>query len=111
MPDHFHLIIKIDDISISQIIHSFKTKYSLEFRRQYRPGKVWQNRFWDHIIRDQNDMNNHIDYIHFNPVGHGMSKDPFEYRYSSLMKYYEDGKYERNWGVVSEVKFSGDFGE
>jgi putative transposase len=34
-------------------------------------GRMWQNRFWDHIIGDQEDLNRHIDYVHFNPVKHG----------------------------------------
>lgn len=72
LPDHTHLILSNDDLSISKIIHRFKTKYSRHFRDRFRPGRVWQNRFWDHVIRDENDLRRHLDYIHFNPVKHGI---------------------------------------
>jgi putative transposase len=111
LPDHFHIIIKIDDSNISDVMHRFKITYSRRFRQKYGPGKVWQNRFWDHIIRNQDDMNRHLDYIHYNPVKHSIVKDPFKYEYSSLMAYYKAGYYERNWGVVKKLSFKGDFGE
>jgi len=84
LEDHFHALIKIYDVSISDMMHKFKITYSRRFRNKYRKGRVWQNRYWDHIIRDQNDFNRHIDYIHYNPVKHGIVSDPFAYKYSTL---------------------------
>lgn len=52
-----------------------------------REGRLWQLRFWDHIIRDETDMNRHIDYIHFNPVKHKMAARPSENEYSSFRDY------------------------
>ena len=112
MLDHFHVIIKIDKIAISDIMHKFKITYSRRYRNKYKaPGKVWQNRFWDHIIRDQQDMNRHLDYIHYNPVKHGLTNDPFLYKHSSLERYYADGLYQRDWGVVDPIEIVGEFGE
>ena len=88
LPDHFHAILDVGEY-----------------------GRVWQNRFWDHIIRDQDDMNRHLDYIHFNPVKHGIVDDPFEYEYSSLNDFYRQGYYERNWRVGKEIHFNGEYGE
>ena len=112
LPDHFHMILKIDDLSISQVMHNFKITFSRHFRDEHKlKGKIWQNRFWDHIIRDQNDMNRHIDYIHYNPVKHKLINDPFKYEHSSLELFYKEGLYERCWGIKEELTFNDNFGE
>lgn len=111
LPDHFHVILNNRNNSISELIHNFKIKYSRLFRSKYGPGRVWQNRFWDHIIRDREDLNHHIDYIHYNPVKHEFVNNPFKYEYSSLNKYYDNGMYERNWGVEKNIEFDNEYGE
>jgi putative transposase len=111
LPDHFHVILNNGNNSISELIHGYKIKYSRLFRSKFGPGRVWQNRFWDHIIRDREDLNNHLDYIHYNPVKHGFVNNPFEYEYSSLEDYYDNGMYERNWGVEKEIEFDDEYGE
>ena len=68
-------------------------------------------RFWDHVIRDENDMNSHLDYIHYNPVKHGLVDDPFDWKDSSIHGYHRRGLYERDWGVSREIDFVGEFGE
>jgi len=40
---------------------------------------VWERRFWEHLIRDTKDLNRHIDYIHFNPVKHGLDSSFGDY--------------------------------
>lgn len=55
--------------------------------------KFWQKRFWDHIIRDENDLENHIHYIHVNPQKHGYVDDPFEWKYSSISEWEKRGVY------------------
>jgi putative transposase len=111
LPDHFHIIIKVDNCSISDLMHRFKITFSRRYRDKYGSGRVWQNRFWDHIIRNQDDMNKHLDYLHYNPVKHGITKNPFKYQHSSLAIYYERGLYQRDWGVVNKIIIEGDFGE
>ncbi len=65
----------------------------MSFSKSYRnllkcnSGHIWQHRYYDHIIRDQNDLNRHIDYIHYNPVKHGYVKSPFDLKFSSIHKY------------------------
>ena len=73
-------------------------------------GRVWQNRFWDHIIRDEQDLKNHLDYIHYNPVKHGLANSPFEWKESSFHQFRKQGHYPEDWGV-SEIEFDGEFGE
>jgi putative transposase len=113
LPEHFHIIVDPHDGDLSLLMKRFKLKFSglCRTRLGLSRGRVWQYRFWDHVIRDQEDLRRHIDYIHFNPVKHGLVKDPFEYEHSSLRKYFEEGHYSRDWGCQQLIKFDGDFGE
>jgi putative transposase len=67
-----------------------------------KSGQVWQNRFWDHILSDQEDLNRHIDYIHYNPVKHGLTDDPLEWEHSSFRVYRSRGFYSDGWGVTDD---------
>ena len=60
---------------------------------------VWQNRFWEHLIRDERDFSTHLDYIHLNPVHHGFVKAPRDWPHSSFQQWVERGVYEPNWGT------------
>jgi len=113
MPDHLHIIINPYETKLSDIIHDFKLSFNGQFRRRYdkHRGHLWQGRFWDHIIRDQDDLNKHIDYIHYNPVKHGLSRNPFEWNMSSINKFKNDGFYQGDWCVNEEINIEGDFGE
>jgi len=111
MGDHFHAILCTGDDDISKTVHRFKVRYSRRFRDRHRPGRVWQNRFWDHVIRDESDLQRHLDYIHYNPVKHGLTDNPSSYEHSSLSKYVEDGFYSDDWGVNEELGFEGEYGE
>ena len=110
LPDHFHVIVRLYGRTISDIMHSFKTKYSRRFRDKYRPGRVWQNRFWDHIIRDSDDLHRYLDYIHFNPVKHGLAASAADYGPSSFHKFVRSGQYELGWGGLEDVEDEG-YGE
>jgi putative transposase len=113
LPDHFHIVIDPKKNNLSSIIQKVKLSFSKKYR--YRSDKwsgyVWQSRFWDHVIRDQKDMNNHIDYIHYNPVKHGYVKSPFLWNLSSIHDYAKLGYYAEDWGVSEELAFDGDYGE
>ncbi|UJP06777.1 MAG: transposase, partial [Nitrosomonas sp.] len=52
----------------------------------------------EHLLRDQNDFNRHVDYIHWNPVKHGWAKSVSDWPYSSFHRYVEQGVYPENWG-------------
>ena len=111
LPDHFHCLLNTGDEQISKIIHLFKIRYSRYYRDKYNSGKIWQNRYWDHIIRNQNDLNCHIDYIHYNPVKHYVIKNPHEYLHSSLSNFVQRDYYHGDWGVNEGIHLDGDFGE
>ena len=111
--DHFHLIIRPFESNLSEIMKRIKLKFAGSYRsiNGLRSGRIWQNRFWDHVIRDQRDMNRHINYIHYNPVKHGLVKSPFGYKNTSIHKYLKDGFYPADWGVKKSMDLKGEFGE
>jgi len=111
IPDHFHILIDAHSIAISRILHWIKQSFSMNYRKVQGPGqgRVWQYRFWDHIIRDEIDFDRHLDYIHYNPVKHAIVGKPFEYQFSSIHQYRE--YYQPDWGVNEAVKIEGVFGE
>jgi putative transposase len=69
-----------------------------ESRLKRREAAVWQRRFWEHTIRDENDLNRHLDYIHYNPVKLGLVKSVAEWPRSSFHRYVRMGYYEGGWG-------------
>lgn len=64
-------------------------------RRQERG--IWQRRYWEHLIRDQNDYNRHVNYIHHNPVKHGHAASPGAWPYSSFGRWVEKGLLPPDW--------------
>jgi putative transposase len=112
LPDHLHLVVDPMAQDISRLMQRIKLSFARFYQeRQDRSAhKVWQRRFWDHIIRDQRDMNSHIDYIHYNPVKHGYVHSPFEWKHSSIHEYKERGMYPPDWGI-KQIVFDGEFGE
>ena len=67
-----------------------------------REGTLWQRRFWEHAIRDEEDFERHVDYIHWNPVKHGLVRRVPEWPYSTFHRYAREGIYAADWGGISE---------
>jgi putative transposase len=67
-------------------------------RRRRQEHAVWQRRGWEHMFRDETDWKNHLDYIHYNPVKHGLVAAPRLWPYSTFAKYVQWGEYEPDWG-------------
>lgn len=67
-------------------------------RRRNRRRGVWQRRFWEHTIEDDDDFEAHFDYIHWNPVKHGYVSCPRDWLHSSFRRWVEAGVYNANWG-------------
>jgi len=59
---------------------------------------IWQRRFWELTIRDEDDLNRHIDTIHYNPVKHGVVQRVVEWPWSSFHRYVQEGHYGNDWG-------------
>jgi putative transposase len=102
LPDHIHLLIRpAVSSSFSEIMHSLKRNFTLNHKRTLGiqgPMRVWQKSFWDHIIRNEDDLQRHLDYIHYNPVRHGLVDRPELWPYSSFLAWKARGAYEEGWG-------------
>jgi putative transposase len=97
--DHFHMIIQPTGKSnFSDIMHSLKPNFTKEYKKTHNFTKTdtlkfWQKRFWDHVIRDDKDFENHLHYTHYNPVKHGYVTDPREWVDSSYIEWEKLGLY------------------
>ncbi|HEY1376002.1 MAG TPA: transposase [Gemmataceae bacterium] len=69
-------------------------------RRRRRERQVWQRRFWEHTVRDEDDLKRCADYVHWNPVKHGLVGRVRDYPWSSFHRFVRAGEYEPNWGSV-----------
>lgn len=113
LSDHFHLIIQPSaNSNFSNIMHSLKTNFTREYKKQIglsssQSMKFWQKRFWDHVIRDDRDFENHLHYIHFNPVKHGCVKDPRSWKHSSYIEWEKRGLYPAaiDWDEPSHINW------
>ena len=121
LPDHLHYI-----LSLPEGDTDFSTRWGLikaNFSRNITKGErisasrikrgergIWQRRFWEHLIRDEKDFHAHIDYIHWNPVKHGLTKQAADWQYSSFQRFVKAGFYPENWGSLNH-DFEIDAGE
>jgi putative transposase len=78
-------------------------------RSRQRNGRrgIWQRRYWEHAIRDEEDFERHFDYIHYNPVKHGLALSPGDWPLTSFHRWVKAGVYEPHWGsaAVPMMKF------
>ena len=103
LPDHLHCIWRLPhgDGDYSGRWREIKKAVSGEIAGQTNARnerQVWQRRFWEHAIRDQRDWRRHMDYIHYNPVKHGLVEHPMDWPWSSLERCVMRGWYEATWG-------------
>jgi len=62
-------------------------------------GTLWQHRYWEHLLRDEADLRNHLDYLHWNPVKHGLVQRVADWPWSSFHRYVAQGDYPPDWGL------------
>lgn len=124
LPDHLHMIWTLprDDSDYSVRWGAIKAAFTRawlgrggeeamvsEARRRQGYRGVWQRRFLEHTCRDEEDYADHVDYIHFNPVKHGLVDRPADWPYSSIHAYIRRGVLPTDWGagggfdVASEI--------
>lgn len=108
--DHMHLLIKPNNINeYSKIIllikRTFSKKINIDTIEDYKLREsnikrkerdIWQRRFWEHTIRNEEDLYRHIDYIHYNSYKH-YKIAPKDWMYSSFKNFVKNGYYEENW--------------
>jgi len=122
LPDHMHCIWTLpeEDTDYSGRWRAIKKRFSkalpnVELRRPEvlaREGRgVWQKRFWEHTIRDDRDYCAHMDYVHFNPVKHGLVAHPAEWPYSTFLKCVALGFYDSAWTSPDQTHSPSAMGE
>jgi len=79
-------------------------------RSSRRERGIWQRRYWEHTIRDDDDFACHVDYIHFNPVKHGYVEHVADWPFSSFHRFVRRGLYPADWGA-KVVSAEHSFGE
>ena len=117
MPEHLHTVISLPegDADYSGRWRSIKGGFSRSLvkaglplvkdkRGEYR---FWRRRFWEHTIRDERDLRAHVDYIHFNPVKHGLVSRVADWPWSSFHRYVRRGWLEPDWAAEPGL-FAGD---
>lgn len=110
LPDHFHLMMTLpeNDDDYSRRLKSIKYNFSKRLAEKYknpnsskqakRESGIWQRRFWEHLIRDDDDYAKHMDYIYYNPVKHGYVLSVKDWVFSSFHRDVEKGIYPIDWG-------------
>ena len=108
LPDHMHAIwtLPADDSDYSGRWKAIKTAFAKLIPRSERLSSVrtmrgergiWQRRFWEHTIRDDRDYAAHVDYVHINPVKHGLVRCVKDWPYSSFHRAVALGVYAPDW--------------
>jgi putative transposase len=107
LPEHFHLLIQITNLedNFSNVIKCIKGNFTANYKKSNKITghlSLWQPKFWDHVIRNELDLKNHLDYIHWNPVKHGYVNNPGKWVNSSIHKWINEGYYSIDWGASDE---------
>jgi putative transposase len=113
LPDHLHCIWTLPpgDANFAtrwRLIKTHMTKWMSGYGavRLIRPtGSVWQKRYWEHVIRSDEDFRAHVDYIHYNPVRHRYTNRPADWAWSSFGLYVRRGLLASDWGA-SDISIS-----
>jgi putative transposase len=120
LPEHLHAIITLppDDFDYSGRWRQIKSHFTRQVvargvaveRNHKGEYALWQRRFWEHTIRDEKDFARHFDYVHFNPIKHGLVSRVSDWPHSSFQQYVRNGLLPEDWaGVAYDAKT--DFGE
>ena len=109
LPDHLHCVIELPQgdvdfpvrwrlikMGFSKGMPATERRSAVRQRRGERG--IWQRRFWEHLIRDEDDFQAHMDYVHFNPVKHGVVTRVVDWPYSTFHRLVELGVYAVDWG-------------
>ena len=108
LPDHLHCLWRLpkSDADFSTRWQMVKTAFSRQIPADVKKDgskRVWQPRFYEHCLRDERDFQKHLNYIHYNPVKHGLVVSPGEWPHSSFKRFVSLGWYAEDWGNVAPV--------
>lgn len=109
LPEHLHCVLELppDDSDFALRWRLIKMGFSKRLpagerlsasRRRRGERGIWQRRYWEHLIRDEADFAAHLDYVHFNPVKHGLAARVADWPYSTFHRHVQAGRYPEDWG-------------
>lgn len=100
--NHLHFMVLAESKKhLSYILFRLKGGTSREINKMLKiRGNLWQDRYQDHVIRDEKDFENHFDYTHYNAVKHQLVKKPEDWPWSSYKEFVKRGYYELGWGYA-----------
>ena len=112
LPDHLHAMWSLPegDANFSMRWRLIKETFTRNYvkrhgapevsaeRRARGEHAIWQHRFWEHVIRDDRDFYTHLDYIHLNPVHHGLVAAAADWPHSTFRDWVAREVYEPAWG-------------
>lgn len=110
LPEHLHVLwrLPLGDADNATRWRQIKSLFTREVgargllrqsQTHRREAGVWQRRYWERAIRDENDLRAHIDYVHYNPVRHGLVERARDWPHSSFHRYVRDGVLSVDWGT------------
>ncbi len=115
LPDHLHTIWTLPegDTDFStrwRLIKSavtravgesyFRPEWHTQRRAKKQCGTIWQHRYWEHLLQDDADFSHHMNYLHFNPVRHGLVKNVVDWPYSSFHRLAAQKIYPIDWAGI-----------
>ena len=119
LPDHLHTVwtLPSGDCGYSRRWRAIKGAFTKTYlaaggqegarsasRRGRGEAAVWQRRFWEHTVRDEDDLALCVDYIHWNPVKHGLARRAGDWPWSTFHRYVKAGQYGPGWGTVDPCR-------
>ena len=110
LPDHLHTIWSLPESDADNATRwmLIKSGFSRGIPKgeqiraaNLRKGRreIWQMRFWEHLITDEQDLQRHMDYVHINPVKHGHARRASDWPYSSIHRYIHQGWFSQDWAA------------
>jgi len=109
LPEHLHAILTLptNDKGFSTRWMLIKSGFSRQLPKHEKINKsrerkgergIWQRRYWEHVIKNEDDFVRHVDYIHYNPVKHGYVKKAADWPYSTIHEFVKNNLLDENWG-------------
>jgi putative transposase len=120
LPDHLHAMLTLPqgDADFTGRWRRIKGHFSTALLakgtniRRHANGELalWQRRYWEHTVRDENDFVRHIDYVHYNPVKHSLASRVRDWPHSSFHLFVRQGLLSEDWAGDMNERSSG-YGE
>jgi putative transposase len=115
LPDHLHVVMELprDDTDYSTRWRLIKSEFTRLWCAEANEGSVnasrirqgergvWQRRFYEHTCRDEEDLWRCIEYVHVNPLKHGLVQRVIDWPWSSFHRYVREARYPANWGSAA----------